>query len=142
MITSRACGTSGPDSRVNVPNSTALRYRNELSKLDRAMMMPLRSVTATHTELPAAARRIHPDPVEPWTRMRSPSRAIAVGITTAPPFPSVSPTCARNVSSRRRSSSARSVTVRSRMRVSVVLLMPATLTTKVDGFESQNPLFV
>jgi hypothetical protein len=65
VITSSAGGRSGPASRVNVPNSTALRYRNELSKLDRATMMPFRSVTATQTGRPAAARRSHPDPVEP-----------------------------------------------------------------------------
>jgi hypothetical protein len=90
-------------------------------------MMPFRSVTVTQTWRPSATRRSQPDPVEPWIKMRSPSRAIPVGITTALPVSSTMPMCARTVSSRRRSSSVRSVTARSCIRVSVVFVMPATL---------------
>jgi hypothetical protein len=102
VIRSSAREWSCSPSRVSVPNSTALRYRSEDSKLDRATMMPLSSVTVTQTGWPAAARRIHPDPVEPWTRSLSASRAIAVGITTTPPVSSAIPTWATVLSSRSR----------------------------------------
>jgi hypothetical protein len=42
-------------------------------------MMPLRSVTVTQAGRPAAAWRIHAEPVEPWISALSRSPAITVG---------------------------------------------------------------
>jgi hypothetical protein len=124
---SSARGTSAWASLVKLPNSTALRYRREFSKADRATMMPLSSVTVRQAGPPFAARRIQPEPVEPWISTRSPSRTTAVGMTSTPPWSSDMPMWARKTSSSRRSSSARSVTARSRRRVSSVVVMVLTV---------------